>query len=100
MIGLHSKTTSKSLQPRGVVACEDSPSSTTSSRDEGILRSVLKEVTHHHHDDLVRRLKVDVAYHSHHMQNLSTKYLKFLRDELLSRQIYRNNPTVLIFSSE
>lgn len=100
MIGLDSKTTSKSLQPGDFVAYESNPSSTTVSGDEGILRSVLEELTHHHHDDLVHRQKVDVAYHSHHMQNLSTKYLESLRDELPSKQISRNSSTVLMFSSE
>ena len=99
VIGLDSKTTSKFLKPGVVIACENSPSSTTISGDEDVLLSVLEEVTHHHHDVLVRRLKVDVAYHSHHMQNLSTKYLKLLRDELPSRHIHRNNPTVPMFSS-
>ncbi len=99
VIGLDLKTTSKFLKPGVVVACENSPSSTTISRDEDVLLSVLEEVTHHHHDVLVRRLKVNITYHSHHIQNLSTKYLRFLRDELLSRHIYRNNPTVPMFSS-
>lgn len=99
VIGLDSKTTSRFLKPGAVVACENSPSSTTISGDEDILLSVIEEITHDHQGVLARQLKVDMAYHSHHMQNLSTKYLKFLRDELTSRHICRNNPTVPMFSS-
>ena len=98
-IGLDSKTTSKFLKPGVVVACENSPSSTSISGDESILGSILKEIKHHYPDILARQLKIDMAYHSHHMHDLSGQYLEYLREELESRRICRNNPTVPMFSS-
>ena len=44
VIGLDSKTTSRFLKPGVVVACENSPSSTTISGDEDVLLSNLKEI--------------------------------------------------------
>lgn len=68
--------------PKGsvVVACLNSPSSTTASGDAdaiGQLEQMLRQ------DNIFgRRLKIDCAYHSHHMQALSPVYRKYL-DELL-----------------
>ncbi|KAI4098755.1 MAG: hypothetical protein L6R37_006311 [Teloschistes peruensis] len=98
-IGLDSITTSKFLKPGVVVACENSPSSTSISGDEGILVSILKEIKNHYPDVLARQLKVDMTYQSHHMDELSGKYLEYLREELESRQIRGKDPTVPMFSS-
>ena len=99
VIGLDSKSTSKFLKSGVVIACENSPSSTTISGGKDILLSVLEEIRYHHEGILARELKVDVAYHSHHMQDFSTKYMQLLRDELTSRHICRKNPAVPMFSS-
>jgi len=53
-IGLDSKTTSKFLKPGVVIACENSPSSTTISGDEDVLLSVLEEIKDHHNGVLTR----------------------------------------------
>lgn len=98
-IGLDSKTTRQFLKPGVVVACKNSPSSTTISGDNDALESALEEIKRRLGDVFARKLKVDIAYHSHHMQKVSTKYLDLLQNELRSRNLCRNNPTVPIFSS-
>ncbi|CRG83422.1 hypothetical protein PISL3812_00773 [Talaromyces islandicus] len=84
-IGLGSETARKYLRPGVVIACENSPSSTTISGSSGTLDAVLEDIKRHHNDVLARRLKVDMAYHSHHMHDLSHKYVEMLRTELESR---------------
>ena len=98
-IGLDSRTTSSFLKPGVVIACENSPSSTTISGDKDVLLFILEEIKSHHNSVLARQLKVDIAYHSHHMKNLSTKYMELLQDELKSRHICRKKLLVPMFSS-
>jgi acyl transferase domain-containing protein len=85
-VGLDSDTTSTFLRPGIVIACENSPSSTTISGDEGVLVSVLEEIKDCHRGVLARRLKVDMAYHSHHMEDLSNKYIELLQAKFRSTQ--------------
>ena len=57
---------------RVVVACENSPDSTTVSGDAAAideLREILEAASIFN-----RRLKVDTAYHSHHMQRIANEY--------------------------
>ena len=66
--------------PKGhlAIACCNSPSSTTVSGDEGAIVLL--------HDSLaafgisVRRLRVDTAYHSHHMQAVAEEYMQEIKD--------------------
>ena len=60
-----------------VIACVNGPSLVTASGDErGISRlQTLTEQESHFN----RQLKVDVAYHSHHMQDISSEYLASLK---------------------
>ena len=58
------------------IACVNSPSSTTVSGDEPAvleLKSKLDSAA-----VMNRKLKVDIAYHSHHMQKISQEYLQLL----------------------
>ena len=58
---------------KAVVACANSPSSTTVSGDEGAideLQAILEEAS-----TFARKLKVDTAYHSHHMESVADSYL-------------------------
>ncbi|KAB8221883.1 hypothetical protein BDV33DRAFT_229960 [Aspergillus novoparasiticus] len=62
---------------RAVVACVNSPSSTTMAGDvEAIeeLEALLKA-----EDVFARRLRVDTAYHSHHMEPVAENYRRALR---------------------
>lgn len=63
-IGLDSNAVSKFLEDGVVVACENSPSSTTISGDLDQLENVLKNIKVHKPDVMARQLKVDMAYHS------------------------------------
>lgn len=79
-----------------MVACMNSPSSTTASGDAAAveeLEGLLKQ------DDIfARRLKINAAYHSHHMQVLAAPYLEWLEklfdaeDNVIQDVIY-SSPT-------
>ncbi|KAL7941128.1 putative polyketide synthase [Trichoderma barbatum] len=79
--------------PGIVVACINSPSSVTISGDaDGI--SALKEALDA--DDVFnRRLKVDTAYHSHHMRLVSSEYLQ----QLEGLESGSTDPSIRYFSS-
>ena len=75
------------------IACVNSPSSVTISGDETAIIE-LKEILD---DKLIfnRRLKVDTAYHSHHMRKIAHEYLRSL-DGLKSQ---KTREAVLLISS-
>ncbi|KAJ8063293.1 hypothetical protein OCU04_008523 [Sclerotinia nivalis] len=98
-VGLGSEEVSKFLKPGVVIACENSPDSTTISGDEDVILDVIEEIKSHQHGILARRLKVDIAYHSPHMKPLSSQYRDLMQDELKLRSICRKNPSVPMFSS-
>ncbi|MCJ1348216.1 polyketide synthase, partial [Peltigera leucophlebia] len=61
---------------QAIVACVNSPSSITFSGDLVAIEELEVKLTSD--NVFVRRLKVDVAYHSHHMKPLKDNYLKSL----------------------
>ena len=63
-IGLDAANVSRYLIDGVVVACENSPRSTTISGDLEKLEQVMQNIRGGNPDVLVRRLKVDMAYHS------------------------------------
>ncbi|KAI5456752.1 KR domain-containing protein [Mariannaea sp. PMI_226] len=62
------------LIPGVVVACENSPSSVTISGDKAAVEQVVETIKLEKPDMLARLLKVDKAYHSHHMTQVGLKY--------------------------
>ncbi|KAI9699569.1 MAG: Type I Iterative PKS [Bogoriella megaspora] len=98
-VGLDAKTTSNFLKSGVVIACENSPSSTTISGDEDAVLSILENVKAHHEGVLARALKVDMAYHSPHMDSLADAYFELLREELRTRQTSRKPPLIPMYSS-
>ncbi|TLD29263.1 hypothetical protein PspLS_03907 [Pyricularia sp. CBS 133598] len=60
------------------IACDNSPSSTTLSGDVDALERVLARVKEANKDTLARRLNVDMAYHSKHMELLADQYESLL----------------------
>jgi acyl transferase domain-containing protein/NADPH:quinone reductase-like Zn-dependent oxidoreductase/ubiquinone/menaquinone biosynthesis C-methylase UbiE len=79
-----------------VAACFNSPTSTTASGDVPAvveLEAMLKA------DNIfVRRLKIDAAYHSHHMQALGVPYLAWLQklvksEDRMHREVIYSSPT-------
>ncbi|KAK4215780.1 putative polyketide synthase [Rhypophila decipiens] len=83
-IGLGSEHVQKFLFAVGgvTVACENSPSSTTISGDKDKVLDVLKIVQAEHPSVFARMLKVDMAYHSHHMEELGEQYEQLLRPHI------------------
>lgn len=63
---------------RVVVACINSPSSTTLSGDADAIEQISSAIVKDGH--FARKLKVDVAYHSPHMQSVAEEYRKSLSD--------------------
>ncbi|KAK1689375.1 beta-ketoacyl synthase domain-containing protein [Colletotrichum godetiae] len=75
------------------VACVNSPVSTTISGDETAideLKQILDEKSIFN-----RKLKVDTAYHSHHMKKVATKYL----DSIAHVEARTPNPDIKFYSS-
>lgn len=77
-----------------VVACENSPSSVTLSGDKKELNSTVVKITAEKPEIFVRHLKVEMAYHSHHMEEIGDEY-----QELLDGLFTSSQPTVPFFSS-
>jgi len=77
-IGLGRDAVTPFLVPGVVIACENSPESVTLSGDADKLLEVMDTIGQANPDKLVRRLKVDMAYHS----RKSTQELQFTRIEL------------------
>ncbi|KAK1976906.1 KR domain-containing protein [Colletotrichum cereale] len=85
-INLGSKQLSPIL-PRGVVvACENSPSSTTISGDEQAVEEMICRIKAKFPEVDCRPLKVDLAYHSHHMEAPAQEYLRAIQDEMEERR--------------
>ncbi|KAI1416673.1 hypothetical protein F5Y13DRAFT_205511 [Hypoxylon sp. FL1857] len=81
-IGLGSVDVKPYLVDGVVVACENSPSSTTLSGDEDRIIETLRVVKDNRPDVFARRLQVDMAYHSHHMKRLGQEYERQLAPHL------------------
>ncbi|KAL0936929.1 polyketide synthase [Colletotrichum truncatum] len=79
-VGLGPSDVKQYLEAGVVVACENSATSTTISGDSDALDSVLEKIKVERPECFVRKLKVDKAYHSHHMQEVGDLYQKLLHD--------------------
>ncbi|RYP70869.1 hypothetical protein DL769_004844 [Monosporascus sp. CRB-8-3] len=79
-VGLSWQDTKKYLLPGVVVACENSPSSVTLSGDVDQLKSVVAAIKKAVPGVLASTLKVDKAYHSHHMLELGESYYQAMVD--------------------
>nr|WOL36632.1 highly reducing polyketide synthase [Pseudogymnoascus verrucosus] len=81
-VGLSAKDVTENYLPRVksgnlVVACLNSPTSITASGDVVGIEEL--EVLLKQDSVFARRLKVDAAYHSHHMQDIAAPYLEWLQ---------------------
>ncbi|KAK2038839.1 KR domain-containing protein [Colletotrichum somersetense] len=74
-IGVGRAETLPFLRPGVGVACENSPLSVTISGDADLVEEVLSQIRQAKPDVLARRLKVEKAYHSHHMREVGSRYL-------------------------
>jgi len=80
---------------KATVACINSPSSVTLSGDVCVLHQL--EGNLKSDGIFARKLKVEVAYHSHHMKSVANNYLEAIKDtETVSSSAY---PEIKMFSS-
>jgi len=99
-VGLGAHDVSKFLRKGEVVlACENSPSSSTISGDSETLIEVLAKIQKDQPDVLARPLKVDMAYHSHHMTSLSKEYIQLLEEAGIPKPHLQRRGTAKLFSS-
>ncbi|KAL9069203.1 MAG: hypothetical protein Q9157_006247 [Trypethelium eluteriae] len=77
-----------------VIACENSPASVTLSGDRCSLNEVTDAIKAAHPNMFVRTLKVEMAYHSSHMEEIGGAYEKLLQGHVSSIA-----PTIPFFSS-
>ncbi|KAJ0308573.1 hypothetical protein Brms1b_009450 [Colletotrichum noveboracense] len=98
-IGLGPKDVSKFLVDGVVVACENSAQSSTISGDKEKVTEVIARIKAEMPDVLARPLKVDMAYHSHHMAALGKTYTALLEAELQKIGAWSSSATSLFFSS-
>lgn len=92
-VGLGRQDVEPFLLPGVLIGCENSPSSVTLSGDLEPLAKVMKDIQAAHPDALVRQLHVDCAYHSHHMESVSSLYAAMLPN------IQPRRPSVPFYSS-
>ncbi|KAG4429988.1 hypothetical protein IFR05_014525 [Cadophora sp. M221] len=93
-IGLGVKEVEPFLRHGVLVGCENSPKSVTLTGDKDVLAEVAKVIKEAHPDALVRALLVNRAYHSHHMEDVASRYL-----ELMSPHLKPCDPNLPFISS-
>ncbi|KAH8650845.1 hypothetical protein BGZ60DRAFT_534031 [Tricladium varicosporioides] len=98
-VGLGSHELSAYLSPGVVLACENSPNSSTISGDSTKVLEITDLIKQKSPDTLVRILKVDMAYHSDHMKHLSQEYQRLLEEELQNIEALQKMPKIPFFSS-
>ena len=92
-IGLGRKEITPFLKPGVMIACENSPNSVTLSGDLDVLLKVMESIKLAHPDTLARQLRVECAYHSHHMKRVASRYTAMLEG------IKYQHPAVPFYSS-
>ncbi|KAI2780394.1 hypothetical protein F4815DRAFT_493302 [Daldinia loculata] len=80
-IGLGARELAPFLPEGVVIACENSPKSSTISGDRELLERAVSNIKEAKPDTFARLLKVDMAYHSHHMDPLAKQYIQLLQQE-------------------
>ncbi|KAL8729503.1 MAG: hypothetical protein Q9166_004675 [cf. Caloplaca sp. 2 TL-2023] len=80
-IGLKAGAVEPYLTPGVILACENSGSSVIISRDDDVVSKTIAKVLSHQPDVLARKLKVEIAYHSHHMTDVGDLYESLIKGE-------------------
>ncbi|OLN96884.1 Lovastatin diketide synthase LovF 4 [Colletotrichum chlorophyti] len=93
-IGLGRDEVCHFIPPGVTIACENSNSNVTLSGDAEVLQKVCKTIQADKPDAFVRLLKVDKAYHSHHMRAIGAEYQSIIKPHLNP-----NTPKIAFFSS-
>ncbi|KAI0379259.1 hypothetical protein F5Y04DRAFT_290474 [Hypomontagnella monticulosa] len=84
-------------ESRLVIACVNSPTSVTVSGDADHL-DYLQQLLNRSSGIFNRRLKVDVAYHSYHMEVVSAEYLKRIGNLEIAREDAGSNEVIMASS--
>lgn len=92
-VGLSRSQVKPHLRQGVIIGCENSPSSITLSGDSDTLQEVMTSIHEQYPEALVRKLRVDCAYHSHHMKPVSSAYAKLLSS------IEARRPSIPFYSS-
>ncbi|GKZ27195.1 type I Iterative Polyketide synthase (PKS), partial [Aspergillus brasiliensis] len=92
-IGMGSKDVQKYLEPGVVIACENSAMSLTLAGDAEVVKRVSSRIKEAEPDILVRLLRVDKAYHSHHMSEIGQNYYALIKQKVSAKP-----PNKLFFS--
>ncbi|KAK7718985.1 Type I Iterative PKS [Diaporthe eres] len=79
-IGLGPEQVRPYLADGVLVGCENSPESTTITGDQDAVERAMQRIKDANPDVFVRALRVDRAYHSHHMKELASQYLHLMPD--------------------
>ncbi|KAH7195357.1 polyketide synthase [Fusarium oxysporum] len=98
-VGMGARRISEYLADGVVVACENSPESTTISGDAARVAQVVEAIKQDDPNMFARILKVDMAYHSKHMLPLSSEYQALLESELPRLTGAASSTKVDVFSS-
>ncbi|KAF2158800.1 hypothetical protein M409DRAFT_71433 [Zasmidium cellare ATCC 36951] len=93
-IGLGKEGVLRYMEPGVVVACENSQSSVTISGDKEQVTKVVEKIKAEQPGVLARPLKVEKAFHSHHMWELGPSY-----EQHIQPFVHSSNPRVPFFSS-
>ncbi|GFF29324.1 lovastatin nonaketide synthase [Aspergillus udagawae] len=89
-VGIGKSDALRYLADEVVVACDNSPQSTTLSGKPEALDRVLQQISTEHPGTFCRRLRVPIAYHSHHMEKIGLVY-----ERLIKRHLLRNASMVV-----
>ena len=92
-VGLGRDDVTPFLRPGVIIGCENSPSSTTLTGDADQLEVVIQSIKDSFPDVFVRALRVECAYHSHHMEAVASTYGAMLAS------IRPSDPKIPFFSS-
>ncbi|KAL2065354.1 hypothetical protein VTL71DRAFT_3024 [Oculimacula yallundae] len=102
-IGIGRTEVDQYLVPGVLVACENSGSSVTLSGDMEALETVMCKTKANMPDVLVRKLQVEMAYHSSHMKDYGHSYREYISSHLSPRTpripFYSSVTTKLLTSS-
>ncbi|KAF9697918.1 hypothetical protein EKO04_003961 [Ascochyta lentis] len=82
VVGLSPEAVRPFLIPGAVVACENSQTNTTISGDKLAVEASLEQIRKTHADVLVRLLRVESAFHSHHMKPYGPAFESLIRPHL------------------
>ncbi|GAB7347261.1 hypothetical protein MBLNU459_g3352t2 [Dothideomycetes sp. NU459] len=84
-VGLSWDMVTSFLNEKVVVACENSPKSVTLSGDTDEVQDAVARIRKAYPDVVASMLKVDKAYHSHHMREVGTQYYSVVQQDLVGR---------------